>query len=167
MESGRESRQCATVSNTPAASEGQGDVTKAKILCVEDDPEMIDLVTLILGKAGYEVIGADGGANGLEAMRQEQPDLVLLDLMMPGMDGAEVLLRKGEDESIRHIPVIALTALNSPFDQIMWLARTDLEDFIVKSRFSHRELIARIERVLQAHYPAGDGSAVSEVRESR
>jgi CheY-like chemotaxis protein len=122
-----------------------------KILCIEDDLDMIDYIKLILGKAGYEVIGADGGARGLEAMRREQPDLVLLDLMMPGMDGAEVLLHKGKDETIRDIPVIALTALNSPFDQVMWLARTDLQDFIVKSKLPRRELIARIERVLQLH----------------
>ena len=128
-------------------------MTKAKILCIEDDLDMIDYIKLILGKADYEVIGADGGARGLEAMRQEQPDLVLLDLMMPGMDGAEVLLRKAEDETIRHIPVIALTALNSPFDQIMWLARTDLQDFIVKSKLPHRELVARVERVLQRRSP--------------
>lgn len=128
-------------------------MTKAKVLCIEDDPDMIDYIKLILGKAGYTVVGADGGAEGLEAMRREQPDLVLLDLMMPGMDGADVLLEKGEDESIRQIPVIALTALDSPFDQIMWLARTDLQDFIVKSRLPRRELIARIERVLQLHAP--------------
>jgi CheY-like chemotaxis protein len=134
-------------------------MTKARILCIEDDPDMIDYMTLILGRAGYEVIGADGGVRGLEAMRQEQPDLILLDLMMPGMDGAEVLLRKGEDESIRHIPVIALTALNSPFDQIMWLARTDLQDFIVKSKLPRRELIARIERVLQIHAPPASDQA--------
>jgi DNA-binding response OmpR family regulator len=128
-------------------------MTKAKILCIEDDADMIDYIKLILGKAGYTVVGADGGAEGLEAMRREQPDLVLLDLMMPGMDGADVLLEKGKDESIRQIPVIALTALDSPFDQIMWLARTDLQDFIVKSRLPRRELIARIERVLQLHAP--------------
>jgi CheY-like chemotaxis protein len=123
-------------------------MTKAKILCVEDDPDMIDYVKLILGKAGYEVIGANGGVEGLEAMRRDQPDLILLDLMMPGMDGAEVLLRKKQDPTICDIPVIALTALDSPFDQIMWLARTDLEDFIVKSKLPRRELIARIERAL-------------------
>jgi DNA-binding response OmpR family regulator len=124
-------------------------MTKATILCVEDNPDMIDYITLILSKAGYEVIGAEGGEKGLEAMRREQPDLILLDLMMPGMDGAEVLLRKKEDPAIRSIPVIALTALDSPFDQIMWLARTDLDDFIVKSKLPRRELIARIERVLR------------------
>lgn len=122
---------------------------KAKILCVEDDQDMIDYVTLILSKVGYEVIGANGGAAGLEAMEEEQPDLILLDLMMPEMDGAEVLLRKKENPAIRDIPVIALTALDSPFDQIMWLARTDLQDFIVKSKLPRRELIARIERTLQ------------------
>lgn len=122
-----------------------------KILCIEDDPDMIDYIKIILGRAGYEVIGAEGGAQGLEAMRQEQPDLILLDLMMPGMDGAEVLLRQKRDPSIRDIPVIALTAMDSPFDQVMWLARTALQDFIVKSKLPRRELIARIERVLQTH----------------
>lgn len=130
---------------------------KTKILCIEDDPDMIDYLVLVLGKAGYHVIGADGGAQGLELMRREQPDLVLLDLMMPEMDGAEVLLRKGRDDAIRNIPVIALTALETPFDQIMWLARTDLQDFVVKSKLPRRELIARIQRVLQIHDASPDG----------
>ena len=131
-------------------------MSKTKILCVEDDPDMIEYLELVLGKAGYEVIGADGGAQGLELMRREQPDLVLLDLMMPEIDGAEVLLRKGKDESICDIPVIALTALNTPFDQIMWLARTDLQDFVVKSKLPRRELVARIERVLKTHFPSDE-----------
>jgi two-component system alkaline phosphatase synthesis response regulator PhoP len=134
-------------------------MAKARILCIEDDPDMIDYIRLILGKAGYDVIGADGGVRGLEAMREELPDLVLLDLMMPGMDGAEVLQQKAEDDTIRHIPVIALTALDSPFDQVMWLARTDLQDFIVKSKLPRRELIARIERVLQLHSSPGNDQA--------
>ena len=136
-------------------------MARARILCVEDDQDMIDYISLILGKAGFEVIGADGGAEGLEAMRREQPDLILLDLMMPGMDGAEVLLQKREDESIRDIPVIALTALKSPFDQIMWLARTDLQDFIVKAKLPRKELIARIERALQLHaHSSSQGNVV-------
>lgn len=131
-------------------------MSKAKILCVEDDPDMIEYIRLILDRAGYQVIGADGGIEGLEAMRRETPDLILLDLMMPDMDGAEVLLHKKQDPAIRDIPVIALTALNSPFDQIMWLARTDLRDFIVKSKLPRRELIARIERVLKPFSPEPD-----------
>ena len=126
-------------------------MAKAKILCIEDDLDMIDYLKLILGKAGYEVIGAEGGRLGLEAMRREQPDLILLDLMMPEMDGADVLLHKKKDPTVSDIPVIALTALDSPFDQIMWLARTDLQDFIVKSRLPRRDLIAHVEQVLQKH----------------
>ena len=133
-------------------------MAKAKILCIEDDQDMIEYIKLILSRAGFEVIGAEGGAEGLEAMRQEQPDLILLDLMMPGMDGAEVLLQKREDDTIRDIPVIALTALNSPFDQIMWLARTDLQDFIVKSKLPRKELIARIVRALPLHARPSAGS---------
>jgi CheY-like chemotaxis protein len=134
-------------------------MTKAKILCIEDDPDMIDYVKLILGKAGYEVLGAEGGAEGLKAMRRELPDLVLLDLMMPEMDGADVLLHKKDDKTVRDIPVIALTAMDAPFDQIMWLARTDLQDFIVKSKLPRRELIARIERVLQLQSASKVGEA--------
>lgn len=126
-------------------------MAKAKILCIEDDLDMIEYLKLILGKAGYEVIGAEGGRLGLEAMRREQPDLILLDLMMPEMDGADVLLHKKKDPTVSDIPVIALTALDSPFDQIMWLARTDLQDFIVKSRLPRRELISHVEQVLQKH----------------
>jgi len=134
-------------------------MSKAKILCIEDDLDMIDYIKLILGNAGYDVVGAEGGALGLEAMRRELPDLVLLDLMMPEMDGADVLLHKKQDESVRDIPVIARTAMYAPFDQIMWLARTDLQDFIVKSKLPRRELIARIERVLQLYTePGPDGS---------
>ena len=61
-----------------------------KVVYIEDEPEMIDLVRLILGRKGFEVIGANGGIEGLDTVRRERPDLVLLDLMMPDMDGWEV-----------------------------------------------------------------------------
>ena len=64
--------------------------TPRKIVCIEDEPEMIDLVKLILSRYGFEVVGAHGGLEGLRAIRTRTPDLVLLDLMMPGMDGWEV-----------------------------------------------------------------------------
>ena len=67
------------------------------ILCVEDEPEMIDLMRLILGRRGFEVKGAAGGVEGLKMIRQEPPDLVLLDLMMPDMDGWELLRRLQAD----------------------------------------------------------------------
>ena len=61
-----------------------------RLVYIEDEPEMIDLVRLILNRRGYEVIGANGGRNGLALVQQELPDLVLLDLMMPDMDGWDV-----------------------------------------------------------------------------
>ncbi|MGD9148002.1 MAG: response regulator, partial [Anaerolineae bacterium] len=82
--------------------------TKAQILCIEDQAGMLDLLRLILERDGYEVLGAQDGVEGLEMMHSQQPDLVLLDLMLPEVDGAEVLLQKGKDPVIRDIPVIAV-----------------------------------------------------------
>jgi CheY-like chemotaxis protein len=119
----------------------------AKILCIEDEDGMRDLLRLILEAAGYAYVDARDGAEGLEKIRSERPDLILLDLMLPSVDGAEVLLRKQEDPAIRDIPVIAVTALASPFDQIMWKRRTEIEDYITKP-FVRKDLLETIERVL-------------------
>ncbi len=70
-----------------------------RILCIEDEPEMIDLIRLILGRRGFQVNGASGGQDGLQAVRTELPDLVLLDLMMPDMDGWEVYQQMKADEN--------------------------------------------------------------------
>jgi CheY-like chemotaxis protein len=80
-------------------------------------------------------------------MRDEHPDLVLLDLMLPTVDGAEVLLQKKMDPAIRDIPVIAVTALASPFDQIMWKRHTEIRDYVTKP-FKRKQLLSTIERVL-------------------
>ena len=122
---------------------------KPRILCVEDEAGMLDLLRLILEAAGYEFLGARDGAEGLEFMQSEQPDLVLLDLMLPEMDGAEVLLRKKQDTVIQEIPVIAVTALTSPFDQLMWKRRTEIKDYVTKP-FKRQELLDTIARVLSS-----------------
>src|SRR3989337_4566126 len=85
-----------------------------RVVCIEDEPEMIDLVRLILGRKGFEVLGANGGVEGLEAVRREKPDLVLLDLMMPDMDGWEVYQQIKADPARRAIPVVVLTAKAQP-----------------------------------------------------
>ena len=121
----------------------------AKILCIEDEDGMRDLLRLILEAAGYTYVDARDGAEGLDKIRSEHPDLILLDLMLPSVDGAEVLLRKQKDPAIRNIPVIAVTALASPFDQIMWKRRTEIEDYITKP-FVRKDLLETIERVLAA-----------------
>jgi CheY-like chemotaxis protein len=120
---------------------------KARILCVEDEAGMLDLLRLILEAAGYTFLGARDGVEGLEQMKDGHPDLVLLDLMLPNMDGAEVLLRKKQDPAIQSIPVIAVTALASPFDQIMWKRRTEIRDYVTKP-FKRKELLETIEQVL-------------------
>jgi CheY-like chemotaxis protein len=120
---------------------------KAQILCIEDQAGMLDLLRLILERDGYKVLGAHDGVEGLEMMHSQQPDLVLLDLMLPEVDGAEVLLQKGKDPVIRDIPVIAVTALVSPFDQLMWKQHTEIKDYVTKP-FKRTELLRTIERVL-------------------
>jgi two-component system alkaline phosphatase synthesis response regulator PhoP len=120
---------------------------KARILCIEDQAGMLDLLRLILESAGYTFLGARDGVEGLGMMHSEQPDLILLDLMLPEVDGAEVLLEKKKDPTIRHIPVIAVTALASPFDQIMWKRHTEIKHYVTKP-FKRTELLNTIERVL-------------------
>jgi CheY-like chemotaxis protein len=126
---------------------GEDTEKKTKILCVEDDAGMLDLLRLSLETSGYTVIGAQDGLEGLEVMRNEQPDLVLLDLMLPVVDGAEVLLRKKKDPAIQEIPVIAVTALASPFDQIMWKRHTEIKYYVTKP-FKRKDLLETVERVL-------------------
>ena len=79
-----------------------------RILCIEDESQMIDLIRLILEDEGYDVIGAEGGQEGLAQMRAEKPDLILLDLMMPEMDGGDVFRQMKEEVELRDIPVIVV-----------------------------------------------------------
>ena len=94
---------------------------KKKVVCIEDEPEMIDLVKLILGRKGFDLIGAMGGREGLEAVRRVRPDLVLLDLMMPDMDGWEVYQQMKADEELSNIPVIVVTAKAQSIDKVLGL----------------------------------------------
>jgi len=118
------------------------------ILCVEDEPEMIDLIRLILGRRGFEVKGATGGMEGLKIIREEHPDLVLLDLMMPDMDGWEVYQQIKADEKTRDIPVIVVTAKAQSIDKVLGLHIAKVDDYIAKP-FSPQDLLNSIEKVLQ------------------
>jgi len=118
-----------------------------KLAYIEDEAEMIDLVRLILGRRGYTVLGATGGREGLDLVRRELPDLVLLDLMMPDMDGWDVYHQIKSDESTRDIPVIVITAKAQNIDKILGLRIAKVEDYISKP-FSPQELLERVEVVL-------------------
>ena len=119
------------------------------ILCVEDEPEMIDLMRLILGRRGFEVKGAAGGLEGLRIMREELPDLVLLDLMMPDMDGWEVYQQMKADERTKNIPVIVVTAKAQSIDKVLGLHIAKVDDYIAKP-FSPQDLMNSVERVLKS-----------------
>jgi two-component system response regulator VicR len=118
-----------------------------RILCIEDEPEMIDLIRLILGRRGFKVSGAAGGKAGLQAVRDSLPDLVLLDLMMPDMDGWEVYQQLKADASTRAIPVIVVTARAQSIDKVLGLHIAKVDDYIAKP-FSPQELLNSVQRVL-------------------
>jgi DNA-binding response OmpR family regulator len=122
-------------------------ITVRHIVCIEDEPEMIDLIQLILSRRGFEVLGAPGGKEGLKLVREKLPDLVLLDLMMPDMDGWEVYQQMKAEESTRNIPVIVVTAKAQNIDKVLGLHIAKVDDYIAKP-FGPQELIDSVEKVL-------------------
>ncbi len=132
---------CVAVGNGNAPQNGK------LVVCIEDEQEMIDLVQLILGRRGFQVEGANGGLEGLEKVQQKKPDLVLLDLMMPDMDGWEVYQRMKSDESLREIPVIVITAKAQSIDKVLGLHIAKVDDYITKP-FGPQELLESVEKIL-------------------
>ena len=117
------------------------------IVCIEDEPEMIDLVKLILSRKGFQVVGAMGGREGLEAIQAQKPDLVLLDLMMPDMDGWEVYQKMKANDATKSIPVIVVTAKAQSIDKVLGLHIAKVDDYITKP-FGPQELLESVEKVL-------------------
>jgi DNA-binding response OmpR family regulator len=118
-----------------------------KVVVVEDDPEMINLVKLILKKEGFDVTGAMGGRDGLDAIEHGTPDLVLLDLMMPDIDGWEVYQAMKANDTMKKIPVIIITAKAQSIDKVLGLHIAKVDDYITKP-FSPGELVASVRKVL-------------------
>ena len=125
-------------------------MSKKRILCIEDEAEMIDLTRLVLEREGFEVLGAVGGSQGLAIIKQEKPDLVLLDLMMPDMDGWEVYRQMRADKDLANIPVIVVTARAQSIDKVLGLQVAKVADYITKP-FGPKDLITSINRVLDNH----------------
>ena len=120
---------------------------KKTVVCIEDEPEMIDLVKLILGRKGFELVGAVGGREGLETVRKLRPDLVLLDLMMPDMDGWEVYQQMKADDELKVIPVIVVTAKAQSIDKVLGLHIAKVDDYVTKP-FGPQELLQSVNKVL-------------------
>jgi two-component system response regulator VicR len=127
----------------------------ARILVVDDEPPIVDMLTYNLERANYEVVIARDGEEALVRARQERPDLIILDLMLPRLDGLEVCraLRRERD-----VPIIMLTARDSEVDRVVGL-ELGADDYVVKP-FSIRELMARVKSVLRrsASRPPDPGS---------
>jgi two-component system, OmpR family, response regulator VicR len=123
------------------------DARSQSIVYIEDDIEMIDLVKLILSRRGFEVKGAHGGREGLDVVQHERPDLILLDLMMPDVDGWDVYQQLKANEGTRDIPVIVITAKAQPIDRVLGLHIAKVDDYISKP-FHPQELIDSIDKVL-------------------
>ncbi len=121
--------------------------TRKQVVCIEDDPEMIELIRLILNRSGIQVHGAAGGEEGLKMIMELRPALVLLDLMMPDMDGWEVYQQMKADETMRDIPVIVVTAKAQSIDKALGLHIAKVDDYIAKP-FSPQELLDSVEKIL-------------------
>lgn len=119
-----------------------------RVVYIEDEPEMIDLVKIILSRKHYEVIGASGGREGLDTVRRVSPDIILLDLMMPDMDGWEVYQQLKADEATRAIPVIVVTAKAQNIDKVLGLHIAKVDDYIAKP-FTPKELLDSLEKILE------------------
>lgn len=119
-----------------------------RVVYIEDEPEMIDLVKIILSRKHYEVIGASGGREGLDTVRRVSPDIILLDLMMPDMDGWEVYQQLKADETTRTIPVIVVTAKAQNIDKVLGLHIAKVDDYIAKP-FTPKELLDSLEKILE------------------
>jgi len=120
---------------------------KSKILVVDDEPDILKVVTFILKKTGYEIFSAVDGKEALKLIKDKRPDLILLDLRLPVIDGYEVCRKVKSDDSLKAIPVLLLTA--SGVDSVAQKAQTlGAEDFIIKP-FSKEDLLKKINKYLK------------------
>ncbi|MFA5355721.1 MAG: response regulator [Candidatus Paceibacterota bacterium] len=117
----------------------------AKILLIEDEEIMIGLLQKKLVQSGYEVIVARNGLEGMDAMRKEKPDLVLLDIIMPKMTGFDVMEKKNEDKEIRDIPVIIISNSGQPVE-IDKAKRMGVRDWLIKTEFDPQEVLEKVKK---------------------
>ena len=120
---------------------------RKKILIVDDEADILTLLEYNLDKAGFEVVSAQDGPEAIELTKKKRPDLIILDIMLPSMEGTEVCKIIKKDEATSHIPVIMLTAKGEEVDRIVGF-ELGAEDYITKP-FSPRELILRVKAVLK------------------
>jgi DNA-binding response OmpR family regulator len=120
-----------------------------RVLVVDDEQDIRQLIALILGATGYEVVQAASGLEGLRALEEHEVDLVILDIMMPEMDGWEVCKHIKSQPRQKELPVLILTVRSQPLDRVIGLEVVHADDYLTKP-FERRELLATVERLLSA-----------------
>jgi DNA-binding response OmpR family regulator len=124
-----------------------------KILVVDDEAVLVETIAYNLEQAGYRVVTASDGNSALEAARSEDPDLILLDIMLPGIDGLEVCRQLRRESSTATTPIVMLTAKGDEIDKVVGL-EVGADDYVTKP-FGRRELLARVRALLRrVDYPA-------------
>jgi len=119
----------------------------ARVVVIEDDPDILELIEYNLRREGFRVATATGGRSGLAAIAREKPDLVLLDLLLPGLNGLDVCRRLRADAATRDLPVIMVTARGEESDVVLGLG-VGADDYVHKP-FSPKELVARVRALLR------------------
>jgi two-component system alkaline phosphatase synthesis response regulator PhoP len=119
---------------------------KSRILLVDDEPDIVETAAFMLQARNYSVITASGGLEGIEKARSERPDLILLDIMMPEVDGYDVCMRLKADEDTKHIPVIMLTAKGES-EAVLKSHSLGADDYVVKP-FNLTTLLGKLRKFL-------------------
>jgi len=122
---------------------------RLQILSIEDDPEMSGLIQLIFERLGHRVIGAKRGEFGLEFIKSLQPDILLLDIMLPDINGWEIYRQMKEDEDLADIPVIIVSARSQARDAAAGLKVVGNDQYVEKP-FDVQKLVGAVDRVLEA-----------------
>ncbi len=136
-------------------------MVKEKILVIEDDPDILELLQYNLERAGYKVRNAMHGETGLKEAEGYEPDLIILDIMLPGMDGLNVCKKLRQKEKTSSIPIIMLTAKGEESDVVAGL-ELGADDYVTKP-FSPNELVARMRAVLRRPPPVKKDQEVTKV----
>lgn len=118
-----------------------------KILIMEDDKFLSEMYSTKLKEAGFEIITADDGEEGLRLIKEKNPDLVLLDIVLPRMDGFEVLQNLKKDKNLKNILVVALTNLGQK-EEVEKGIKLGADDYIIKAHFTPTEVVAKVKKML-------------------
>ena len=122
-------------------------MNRNKIVVIEDEPDIVEVVSYNLKREGFNVLSVERGDEGLNLVRNQSPNLVILDLMLPGMDGVSICQQMKSDPLVRDIPVIIISAKGEESDVVIGL-ELGADDYLTKP-FSPRELLARVKAVLR------------------